>query len=58
MTPFDYSAFRNALGRSSGFQSQQYRLLEFILGNKHAAMIEVHQHQPQVFAEFKRAGNA
>ena len=43
MTPFDYSAFRNALGRSSGFQSQQYRLLEFVLGNKHAAMIEVHQ---------------
>jgi tryptophan 2,3-dioxygenase len=54
MTPFDYSAFRNALGRSSGFQSQQYRLLEFVLGNKHAAMIEVHQHQPQVYAEFKR----
>jgi tryptophan 2,3-dioxygenase len=54
MTPFDYSAFRNALGRSSGFQSQQYRLLEFVLGNKHAAMIEVHQPQPQVYAEFKR----
>jgi tryptophan 2,3-dioxygenase len=54
MTPFDYSAFRNALGRSSGFQSQQYRLLEFVLGNKHAAMIEVHQSQPQIYAEFKR----
>ncbi len=54
MTPFDYSAFRNALGRSSGFQSQQYRLLEFVLGNKHAAMIEVHQPQAQVYAEFKR----
>jgi tryptophan 2,3-dioxygenase len=54
MTPFDYSAFRNALGRSSGFQSRQYRLLEFVLGNKHAAMIEVHQHDPQVYAEFKR----
>jgi len=34
MTPFDYAAFRNALGRSSGFQSQQYRLIEFLLGNK------------------------
>ena len=55
MTPFDYSAFRNALGRSSGFQSRQYRLLEFLLGNKHAAMIEVHQNEPQVYAEFKRA---
>jgi len=54
MTPFDYSAFRNALGRSSGFQSQQYRLLEFMLGNKHAEMIEVHQREPQVYAEFKR----
>jgi tryptophan 2,3-dioxygenase len=55
MTPFDYSAFRNALGRSSGFQSQQYRLLEFMLGNKHAALIEVHQHEPHIYAEFKRA---
>ncbi len=55
MTPFDYSAFRNTLGRSSGFQSQQYRLLEFVLGNKHADMIEVHQNDPKVYAEFKRA---
>ena len=54
MTPFDYSAFRNALGRSSGFQSQQYRLLEFLLGNKHAAMIEVHQREPQAYAELER----
>ena len=54
MTPFDYSAFRNALGRSSGFQSQQYRLLEFVLGNKNAAMIEVHQREPLVYAEFQR----
>ena len=55
MTPFDYSAFRNALGRSSGFQSQQYRLLEFLLGNKNAAMIEVHQREPLAYAEFQRA---
>jgi tryptophan 2,3-dioxygenase len=55
MTPFDYSAFRNALGRSSGFQSQQYRLLEFMLGNKNAALIEVHQREPHIYAEFKRA---
>src|SRR5580693_4555992 len=39
MSPFEYSAFRNALGRSSGFQSLQYRLLEFILGNKNAEML-------------------
>ncbi|MGP0042838.1 MAG: tryptophan 2,3-dioxygenase family protein, partial [Rhodomicrobium sp.] len=37
------STFRNLLGRSSGFQSLQYRLLEFTLGNKHPEMIEVHR---------------
>jgi tryptophan 2,3-dioxygenase len=55
MTPFDYSSFRNALGRSSGFQSQQYRLIEFLLGNKHADMIRVHQREPQAYAELERA---
>src|ERR1039458_338368 len=39
MTPADYSLFRNMLGRSSGFQSVQYRLLEFTLGNQHDALI-------------------
>ncbi len=47
MTPAEYSLFRNALGRSSGFQSYQYRLLEFMLGNKHPDMIAVHQRDPQ-----------
>ncbi len=55
MTPSDYSAFRNALGRSSGFQSAQYRLLEFTLGNKHAAMIEVHRHDEPAYAALARA---
>ncbi|HEY6483614.1 MAG TPA: tryptophan 2,3-dioxygenase family protein [Steroidobacteraceae bacterium] len=55
MTPFEYSAFRNALGRSSGFQSVQYRLLEFLLGNKHAQMIEVHRRDPQAFEALTRA---
>jgi tryptophan 2,3-dioxygenase len=54
MTPFDYSAFRNALGRSSGFQSQQYRLIEFLLGNKNAAVIEVHRQEPPSYAELAR----
>jgi len=49
MTPFDYSAFRNALGRSSGFQSFQYRMLEFRLGNKNADMIAVHKRDPQAY---------
>src|SRR6266404_179608 len=43
MTPADYSAFRNQLGKSSGFQSHQYRLLEFLLGNKNAEMLLVHR---------------
>ena len=36
MTPAEYSMFRNQLGRASGFQSMQYRMLEFIIGNKNA----------------------
>jgi len=42
MTPADYMRFRDSLGQSSGFQSWQYRLLEFMLGNKDARLIEVH----------------
>ncbi|MGC8520281.1 MAG: tryptophan 2,3-dioxygenase [Steroidobacteraceae bacterium] len=55
LTPADYSAFRNALGRSSGFQSYQYRLLEFLLGNKNAEMIEVHRRDAPVYARLERA---
>lgn len=55
MTPFDYSGFRNTLGRASGFQSYQYRLLEFSLGNKNAEMIEVHRHDPVAYASLQRA---
>lgn len=43
MTPFDYASFRDALGKSSGFQSFQYRMLEFRLGNKNRAMARVFQ---------------
>lgn len=55
MTPSDYSSFRNALGRSSGFQSVQYRLLEFRLGNKNADTIVVHQRDPKGHAQLKQA---
>ena len=55
LTPFEYSAFRNALGRSSGFQSLQYRLLEFLFGNKNADMVTVHQRDPQAYATLRRA---
>ena len=55
MTPADYSAFRNLLGRSSGFQSPQYRLLEFMLGNKNPEIIEVHRRDPAAYAALLRA---
>jgi tryptophan 2,3-dioxygenase len=55
MTPSDYSAFRNVLGRSSGFQSLQYRLLEFTIGNKNAEMAEVHKHDPAAYARLTTA---
>jgi tryptophan 2,3-dioxygenase len=55
MTPFDYSAFRNALGRSSGFQSFQYRMLEFRLGNKNADMVAVHKRDPQAHEALQAA---
>ena len=58
LTPADYSAFRNALGRSSGFQSYQYRLLEFRLGNKNAQMIEVHRHDAPAYRQLERALHA
>ncbi len=48
MTPFDYASFRAALGKSSGFQSFQYRMLEFRLGNKNAAMARVFNSDPEI----------
>src|ERR1700676_1479987 len=43
MTPSEYTQFRETLGTSSGFQSYQYRLIEFLAGNKNAAMIQTHR---------------
>ena len=55
MTPAEYSAFRNQLGRASGFQSFQYRMLEFVIGNKNADMIEVHKRDPKAYDALLRA---
>jgi tryptophan 2,3-dioxygenase len=55
MTPSDYSQFRNALGRSSGFQSVQYRLLEFLLGNKSRDVISVHERDPKTYQVLRLA---
>jgi tryptophan 2,3-dioxygenase len=46
MTPSEYTAFRPALGNSSGFQSHQYRLVEYLLGNRVGALRKVHEHKP------------
>jgi tryptophan 2,3-dioxygenase len=48
MTPSDYTTFRDALGASSGFQSHQYRLIEFALGNRNQAMLRPHAHRAGV----------
>jgi len=48
MTPSDYTRFRDALGQSSGFQSYQYRLIEFVLGNRNRAMLRPHEHRADI----------
>ncbi|MGN6665684.1 MAG: tryptophan 2,3-dioxygenase [Trinickia sp.] len=53
LTPSEYTAMRPYLGSSSGFQSYQYRQIEFVLGNKNAQMLKPHAHRPEVFAEVK-----
>jgi tryptophan 2,3-dioxygenase len=55
MTPSDYSSFRNALAKSSGFQSYQYRTLEFLLGNRNPALIEVYRREPEIYARLEQA---
>ena len=50
MTPSDYTTFRNALGQSSGFQSFQYRAIEYMVGNKNAAMMRPHEHVEGVYS--------
>jgi len=55
MTPPEYSAIRPYLAKSSGFQSWQYRCIEFMLGNKNAAMLKPHAHAPARLAEVETA---
>ncbi len=49
LTPSEYAEFRGALGHASGFQSVQYRKIEFLMGNKDEGAIEVHRHRPADF---------
>jgi len=53
LTPSEYDAFRPVLGSSSGFQSAQYRAIEFLLGNKNAATLEVFHHDRAALAELE-----
>jgi tryptophan 2,3-dioxygenase len=50
LTPAEYSSFRGALGASSGFQSYQYRMIEFLLGNKSEVRIAPHRHREDLHA--------
>jgi tryptophan 2,3-dioxygenase len=58
MTPPEYSAIRPYLANSSGFQSWQYRCIEFSLGNKNAAMLKPHEHRPELLAQVDAAYRA
>ena len=58
MTPPEYTAMRPYLARSSGFQSAQYRCIEFALGNKNAAMLQPHAHRPDLLARVDAAYRA
>ncbi|MCA9292867.1 MAG: tryptophan 2,3-dioxygenase [Phycisphaerales bacterium] len=55
MTPSDYAQFRGVLGPASGFQSHQYRLIEFLLGNKDTNAIRVFKHLPTIHTELDEA---
>jgi tryptophan 2,3-dioxygenase len=55
MTPPEYSAIRPYLGSASGFQSAQYRCIEFALGNKNAVMLKPHAHRPELLAQVQAA---
>ena len=50
MTPSEYTEFRSALGQSSGFQSFQYRQIEYMVGNRNRAMLGPHAHRPESLA--------
>ena len=55
MTPPEYTAMRPYLLNSSGFQSAQYRCIEFSLGNKNSAMLKPHAHRPDLLARVEAA---
>ena len=53
MTPSEYTEFRDSLGQTSGFQSWQYRAIEFLAGNRNEAMLKPHEHRGEIVAELE-----
>ncbi|MDX3976354.1 tryptophan 2,3-dioxygenase [Shinella sp.] len=53
MTPSEYTEFRDSLGQSSGFQSWQYRAIEFSAGNRNIAMLRPHAHRPDIMEKLE-----
>ncbi|MDI7864621.1 tryptophan 2,3-dioxygenase [Rhizobiaceae bacterium n13] len=53
MTPSEYTTFRESLGQSSGFQSWQYRAIEFMAGNRNIAMLRPHAHRPDIMEKLE-----
>src|SRR5260370_7883852 len=58
MTPSEYTHFRDGLGESSGFQSYQYRMIEYLVGNKNAAMLRPHEHDAALLAQLEAVRRA
>jgi len=58
LTPSEYIEFRSVLGDASGFQSHQYRLLEFLLGNKNSAVLDLFAHNPEARERLEQALHA
>lgn len=58
LTPSEYAEFRHVFGKASGFQSAQYRILEFSLGNKSRKMMQYFRHQPDWYARLEEALDA
>lgn len=54
MTPAEYAEFRDVLANASGFQSAQYRALEYVLGNKRGSYLEVFRHDPPTYAALEQ----
>lgn len=54
MTPADYLTFRDRLGHASGFQSHQYRMIEFLLGNKNRSMLDPHRDRPDLHRRLEK----